>query len=55
MYSQLLFPTISELSYKILIIIQVKAKIKNWTIFSSVFNFRQMAMEEYCFKAETQK
>jgi len=32
MYSQLLFPNISELSYEILIIMQVKAKIKNWTI-----------------------
>ena len=32
MYSQLLFPNISELSYEILIFMQVKAKIKNWTI-----------------------
>ena len=32
MHSQLLFPTISELSYEILIIIQLKAQIKNWTI-----------------------
>ena len=32
MYSQLLFPNISELSYEILIIMQVKSKIKNWTI-----------------------